>query len=94
MTGRLWPLWKGVVKPARQPACRKIGEQHLNLTAVINPSDLTLLPADRRMLEEKRNPSPSPRGLKPGCHRSWPVRPEPLTLGVDALRVDARISGP
>ena len=77
MTGRLWPFpdRDGETGPATRLS-RKIGEQHLNLTAAINPSDLTLLLADRRMLEEKRNPSPSPRGLKPGCHRSWPVRPE------------------
>ena len=28
MTGRLWPPHEGMVNPARQPACRKIGEQH------------------------------------------------------------------
>ena len=74
------PYRDGETSPATR-LWRKTGELHLNLTAAINPSDLTpsdltLLPADRRMLEEKRNPSPSPRGLKPGCHRSWPVRPE------------------
>ena len=36
MTGRLWPLYKGVVKPSRQPACRKIGEQHRLLARVGN----------------------------------------------------------
>ena len=31
MTGRLWPFLTGMVKPARQPARRKAGEQHRQL---------------------------------------------------------------
>ena len=77
MTGRLWPFRTGMVKRPGSPPLAETGEQHLNLTVAINPSDLTLLPADRRMLEGKRHPSPSPRGLTPGRNRNWAVGPEP-----------------
>ena len=70
------PYRDGETGPAAR-LWRRTGEQHLNLTVAINPSDLTLLPADRRMLEGKRNPSTSPRGLTPGWNRNWAVGPEP-----------------